>query len=76
MNSVIGNGSTSAFNSTLVHVADVNGTSTILINGTLPNGTTAAGGSDSAATSLMGKSMEKMGWWAIGGAVAWAMWLL
>ncbi|KAH8883829.1 hypothetical protein GQ53DRAFT_611835, partial [Thozetella sp. PMI_491] len=46
MNDLIGNGSYSALNQSLVTVADVNGTSTILVNGSLPNGTTAAGGTD------------------------------
>ncbi|KAF2401812.1 hypothetical protein EJ06DRAFT_362109 [Trichodelitschia bisporula] len=47
--SLLGNGSTEALNSSLVRVANVNNTDTIFLNGTLPNGTTAAGGSDSAA---------------------------
>jgi len=51
MNSVIGNGDVSTLNQSLVRVADVNGTSTIFINGTLPNGTTA-----NAAMSLKGHS--------------------
>ncbi|KAJ5806936.1 hypothetical protein N7474_010528 [Penicillium riverlandense] len=37
-------------NSTNVRVLDVNGTTTIYINGTLPNGTTAASGASPAAT--------------------------
>ncbi|KAJ9655212.1 hypothetical protein H2201_008849 [Coniosporium apollinis] len=49
---LIGNGSYAALNESLVTVADVNGTQTIVINGTLPNGTTAAGGTDSAANGL------------------------
>lgn len=49
--SILGNGSYAALNKTLVNVADVNGTSTIIINGTLPNGTTAAGGSDDDAAA-------------------------
>jgi hypothetical protein len=47
MSDLIGNGSYTALNQSVVTVADINGTSTILINGTLPNGTTAAGGTDS-----------------------------
>lgn len=38
-------------NSTNVRVLDVNGTTTIYINGTLPNGTTAASGASRAATA-------------------------
>lgn len=37
---LIGNGSWQAMNKSIVNVAEVNGTMTILINGTLPNGTT------------------------------------
>ncbi|KAK0945551.1 hypothetical protein LTR29_002906 [Friedmanniomyces endolithicus] len=57
-----------ANNATVSRVADVNGTSTLLINGTLENGTTASGGSDSAAGSLRLGVVEKGssgGWWLI-----------
>jgi hypothetical protein len=76
MNSLIGNGSTSALNQTLIQVNDVNGTSTILINGTLPNGTTAAGGTSAAAGRVGGKAMGLAGWTVIGGAIACSMMLL
>jgi hypothetical protein len=72
---VVGNGSTAAMNSTLVRVADVNGTDTIFINGTLPNGTTASGGTASANAAGI-KGVETMGWLVIGGAVAVAMSML
>jgi len=63
MDSIIGNGSYDALNKSLVTVADVNGSSTILINGTLPNGTTASGGTSSAA---LGRSMmEASGYWVV-----------
>ena len=61
MNSIIGDGNPSTLNQTLVRVANVNGTDTIFINGTLPNGTTASGGTDSGAASLMG-SPTAFGW--------------
>lgn len=48
MNDIIGNGSYAAMNHSLATVADVNGASTILINGTLANGTTASGGTEDA----------------------------
>ncbi|KAF2668814.1 hypothetical protein BT63DRAFT_286139 [Microthyrium microscopicum] len=51
LDSVIGDGNTTSFNQSLVRVADVNGTSTIVLNGTLPNGTTA-----NFATSIRGHS--------------------
>jgi hypothetical protein len=43
IDSVIGNGSYSGLDRSLVAVGDVNGTETILLNGTLFKGTTASG---------------------------------
>lgn len=64
-----------ANNASVSKVAEVNGTSTLLINGTLPNGTTPAA-EENAAVAL-GKGVGVMGGWAvIGGAVAWGVWLL
>lgn len=74
MNGIIGNGSYQGLNRTLANVADVNGTSTILINGTLPNGTTASGGTDSAAPSL--RIAEFGGWWVAGAVVLYSVMLL
>ncbi|KAF7871491.1 hypothetical protein EAF04_003598 [Stromatinia cepivora] len=62
LDELIGDGNYAALNKTLVNVADVNGTTTILINGTLPNGTTASGGTDSAAGRT---AAEGMGWWVM-----------
>ena len=52
LDDLVGNGSYAALNKTLVTVSDVNGTKTLVLNGTLPNGTTAPGGEDGAAASL------------------------
>jgi hypothetical protein len=77
MNGLIGNGSAAAMNQSLVRVANVNGTDTIFVNGTLPNGTTASGGASSAGTqSVVLNSMSTIGWCVIGGAVAMAMSIL
>ncbi|KAG4034732.1 hypothetical protein MFRU_002g00850 [Monilinia fructicola] len=62
LDQLIGDGSYAALNKTLVNVADVNGTTTIILNGTLPNGTTASGGTDSAAGRTIS---EGMGWWVM-----------
>jgi len=43
---LIGDGSYASLNKTVITVASLNGTDTILLNGTLPNGTTAAGGTE------------------------------
>jgi hypothetical protein len=74
LGSVIGNGT--ILTSTLVRVADVNGTSQIFLNGTLPNGTTASGGSDSAAVGIQGKTLESIGWCIVGSIIAAATWLM
>jgi len=57
LNDLVGNGSYAALNKTLVTVSEVNDTLTraLVLNGTLPNGTTAPGGTDddeSAAARL------------------------
>jgi hypothetical protein len=49
---LVGNGSYAALNKSLVIVSGVNGTKTLVLNGSLPNGTTAPGGVDNAAAGL------------------------
>ncbi|EPE24568.1 hypothetical protein GLAREA_08420 [Glarea lozoyensis ATCC 20868] len=51
LDSLIGDGTYANLNQSVVTVADINGTSTIILNGTLPNGTTASGGTEDAITS-------------------------
>lgn len=64
VSNVVGDGSYSNLNRSLVTVANVNGTDTILINGTLPNGTTADGGTESASSAAgMKELIEMAGWW-------------
>lgn len=58
-----------ANNHTIARVAEVNGTETLLINGTLPNGTTVA----SAAGSVKQGVLEMSGWWVVVAGVAYAM---
>jgi hypothetical protein len=64
LDSIIGDGSYSNLNLSLVNVANINGTSTILLNGTLPNGTTVAGGTEdvNAAGRL---AAEMGGYWVM-----------
>ena len=62
LNSVIGNGSYAGLNKSLIIVSDVNGTSTILLNGTLPNGTTASSGANYAAARTI---IEASGYWVM-----------
>jgi hypothetical protein len=51
LDSLIGDGTYANLNQSVVTVADINGNSTIILNGTLPNGTTASGGTEDAITS-------------------------
>ena len=67
--SVIGNGSYEGLNKTIVDVVknDTDGRTYIYIDGTLPNGTTAAGGEDDpndASDSYMAM-LRSAGWWPV-----------
>lgn len=64
LDDLVGNGSYAALNKSLVTVSQENGTKTLILNGTLPNGTTAPGGQDDAAAALsVGKYA---GYWVVG----------
>jgi len=66
LNDLIGNGSYAALNKTLVTVSDVNGTRTLVLNGSLPNGTTAPGGTDGQEGLANSLGMGKYtGYWAL-----------
>ncbi|KUI61487.1 hypothetical protein VP1G_08659 [Cytospora mali] len=66
VDSVVGNGSYNSLNKTLVTVGNVNGTETILLNGTLPNGTTASGGTESASAGVGLRELAQFaGWWPL-----------
>ena len=70
LNSIIGNGTASDKSSTLVHIGNVNGTQTIIVNGTLPNGTDTTSGA--AARHIV----ENSGFWVVGAIVGATVWLL
>ena len=63
LDSIIGDGSYANLNKSLVDVADINGTSTIVLNGTLPNGTTTAGGTEDANGAR--RMIEASGYWVM-----------
>lgn len=63
LDSIIGDGSYANLNKSLVDVADINGTSTIVLNGTLPNGTTTAGGTEDANGAR--RMVEASGYWVM-----------
>jgi len=75
LDGLVGNGTQAALNQTLVRVANVNGTDTIFVNGSLPNGTTASGGSEDPNSAGI-KGVETTGWLVVGGAIALAMSML
>ncbi|TLS24914.1 hypothetical protein PpBr36_08401 [Pyricularia pennisetigena] len=60
---LVGDGSYDKMDKNVVNVAEVNGTQTILIDGSLPNGTTA----DSAAAQLL---LTHASWWPVVATVA------
>ncbi|TAQ90158.1 hypothetical protein B7494_g1543 [Chlorociboria aeruginascens] len=77
LDSLIGDGNYAALNKSLVTVADVNGTSTILLNGTLPNGTTSSGGTENANVGEgMRQLMEQSGYWVMIALVGCTVWLV
>ncbi|KAG0652335.1 hypothetical protein D0Z07_0918 [Hyphodiscus hymeniophilus] len=59
LDALIGDGSYANLNKSVVNVADINGTSTIVLNGTLPNGTTTSGGTDNASGAEL---VQASGW--------------
>ncbi|CAO2657932.1 Nn.00g071920.m01.CDS01 [Neocucurbitaria sp. VM-36] len=66
LDDLVGNGSYASLNKTLVTVSDVNGTKTLVLNGTLPNGTTAPGGTDDDEGAAVNLAMGKYtGYWAM-----------
>ena len=60
-------------NTSNVRVVDVNGTETIYVNGTLPNGTTRADSSTSDSTATIA---QLSGYWVTAAVVVGAVWLL
>jgi hypothetical protein len=66
INDLVGNGSYAALDKTLVTVSDVNGTKTLVLNGTLENGTTAPGGSDEDSAAINMKVGKYAGYYAVG----------
>lgn len=74
LSSVVGDGNYAKFNRSLINVANVNGTRTIVLNGTLPNGTDPnAKSSSSASRSVV---LENAGFWVVGAIVGGMLWML
>lgn len=73
LDTLVGNGSFAGLNSSLINVANVNNTRTLILNGTLPNGTDSA---SSSAIRSHQKVVEAGGFWvaaAMVGAMLWAL---
>ncbi|KAK8928063.1 hypothetical protein H634G_10494 [Metarhizium anisopliae BRIP 53293] len=64
MTELVGNGTYDALNKSLINVGDYKGQKTLLVNGTLPNGTTADGPDEGAGVGVGMKSLvEAAGLW-------------
>ena len=73
LDTLIGNGSFAGLNSSLINVADLNNTKTIILNGTLPNGTDPA---SSSAIRSQQKVVEAGGFWVAAAMIAAMVWAL
>ena len=80
LDTLVGNGSAADENSTLIHIGNVNGTKTLVINGTLPNGTNDTEDTTSTSSSTSGAVrqdiLEYSGFWLVGAIVGATVWLL
>ena len=80
LDGLVGNGSYPALNKSLVNVENVNGTRTLVLNGTLPNGTDPSSASTatptSAAAAIGRSTFESSGFCVLGGIVWSMMWLM
>lgn len=88
LDGIIGDGNLASLNKSLVNVGNVNGTKTIVLNGTLPNDTVdatttngARTGSASATAAAPGNSaankrllLETSGFWVLGAIVGATIW--
>ena len=76
IDSLLGNGSASDMNSSLVQVSMVNGTKTVVINGTLPNGTDNSTSTSSASPGAKQILLQSSGYWVMGAIVGATVWML
>lgn len=80
LDDLVGNGSAADMDPSMIQIAPVNGTKTVLINGTLPNDTTDAGTSSnppsSGASGLKQAMVENSGYWLVVATVGLTVWLV
>ena len=64
-------------NDTLIRISDVNGTRSIVLNGTLPNGTTASGGTDDPSGAAPSRMVLRYArWWSVLVMIIGMIWFL
>lgn len=80
LDDLVGNGSAADMDPSMIQIAPVNGTKTVLINGTLPNDTTDAGTSSnppsSGASGFKQAMVENSGYWLTVATVGLTVWLV
>ena len=76
LDSLVGNGSAADENDTLIHIGIVNNTKTLIINGTLPNGTNDTTSTTSGAGAARQTLLEYSGFWLVSAIVGATVWLL
>lgn len=84
LDGLIGDGSYAGLNKSVINVVDVNGTSTIVLNGTLPDGTTvadpsAADNSDPSAAANNSSSaymLQASGYWVLFSLVGFSVYFM
>ncbi|KAI9846622.1 MAG: hypothetical protein M1838_001221 [Thelocarpon superellum] len=77
LETILPNGSdTSNLNRSLIQINMVNGTKTIVLNGTLPNGTTAPGGTDPSSGATKQVVLQHSIWMVLGAVVYGMVWML
>lgn len=65
-----------ANNASVAKKAVINGTQTLVVDGSLQNGTTAPGGTDSGARSLSQQLAESSGLWVVVAGVVYTVWAM
>ncbi|KAL9101270.1 MAG: hypothetical protein Q9163_003442 [Psora crenata] len=73
LDDLVGNGSYAALNKSVVNVANINGSRTLVLNGTLPNGTDTT---DETSAAVRQSIISQPGFWVVSGIVGAMVWLL
>lgn len=77
LDSVVGDGSLATKDNPLYRIGNVNGTKTLILNGTLPNGTDSEESSPTPSSSAVRRQVAEMaGFWLVGAIVGATLWLM